>query len=235
VPVLLARTPSTLIDGEPIMEDFMAKMKEKVDGDIAYDDGLVSEMRKREKLLNEHEMAGASKTNRYTYARWMAYSSHVIARNWNVLGWENPRWWDNFTMADACEHERGRRLVQILKSDRREKKRTIVFASAVFHQQFAAHVVPHRQFIDKQVMKLLGYRNVAYIVPQGSYVGGRRLTKGDLKRGIMLMEQGECEAAVMSIYVGGAGLNCQTMNSIIFMGPMTSDYRIKQAKGNSFQ
>lgn len=51
----------------------------------------------------------------------------------------------------------------------------------------------------------------------------------------MLIEQDKCEAAVMSIYVGGAGLNCQTMNSIIFMAPSTSDYQIKQAKGNSFQ
>jgi hypothetical protein len=84
-------------------------------------------------------------------------------------------------------------------------------------------------------MKLLGYQHIAYIVPQGSYVGGRRLTKKDLKRGIMLIEQDKCEAAVMSIYVGGAGLNCQTMNSIIFMAPSTSDYQIKQAKGNSFQ
>ena len=100
--------------------------------------------------------------------------------------------------------------------------------------QFAAHVIPHHLLADKQVMKLLGYQNVAYIVPEGSYVGGQRLTKRDFNRGVMLIEQNECEAAVMSILVGGAGLNCQSMNSIIFMGPLTSNYQIKQAKGNSF-
>lgn len=233
-PILLIRTPNTLIDGKPIMEDFMAKMKEKPDGDITYDAALVLEIQKREKLLDEYEMAGASKITRYTYGRWTAYSSHVVMCDWNFRGRENPSWWDNFTIADAREFERGRRLVQILESYKRSGKKTIVFASAIFHQQFAAHVNPHQLFADKQVMKLLGYKNVAYIVPQGSYVGGKRLTKGDLKRGIMLIERNECDAAVMSIYVGGAGLNCQSTNSIVFMSPSTSEYQIKQAKGNSF-
>ncbi len=112
---------------------------------------------------------------------------------------------------------------------------TIVFASAIFHQQFTAYIRFHLFIADKQVMKLLGYQNVAYIVPQGSYVGGQRLMKKDLKRGIMFIEQDKCEAAVMSIYVNGAGLNCQIMNSIIFMGPFTFNYQIKQANGNSFQ
>lgn len=232
-PILLCRTPSTLIDGEPIMEDFMAKMREKLDGDVAYNQALVSEMQKRKKLLDEHEAAGASKA-RYAHARWLAYSSQVITRNWHVQGRENPSWWNNVTITDVCEYERGRCLVKILKGHKQAKKRTIVFASAVFHQQFAAHVIPYHLVIDKQVMKLLGFQNVAYIVPEGSYVGGRRLTKRDLKRGTMLIEQNKCEAAVMSIYVGGAGLNCQTMNSIVFMGPLTSHYQIKQAKGNLF-
>ena len=118
--------------------------------------------------------------------------------------------------------------------DKQASKRTIVFANEAFHQQSAAHVIPHQLLTDKQVTKLLGYQNVAYIVPEGSYVGGQRLTKRDLNRGVALIEQNECEAAVMSILVGGAGLNCQSMNSIVFMSPLTSDYQIKQAKGNSF-
>jgi superfamily II DNA or RNA helicase len=149
VPILLIRTPSTRIDGEPIMEDFMAKMKEKVDGDIEYNNALVLETQKRDNLLNKHEIDGASKTTRYTYARWCAYSSQVITRNWNTLGRENPGWWNNFTLKDACEYERGRRLVKILKSDKQAGKRTIVFASAVFHQQFAAHVTSNPLLTDK--------------------------------------------------------------------------------------
>jgi len=216
------------------MEDFMAKMKEKVDGDVAYDDALVLEIQKRERLLDEHEAAGASKIIRYTYSRWIAYSSQVITRNWKSRGREDSSWWNEFTLEQACEFARGRRLVQILESNKRTGRRTIVFATAVFHQQFASHVNPHQLLADEQVMKLLGYQHVAYVVPEGSYVGGQRLTKRDINRGVMLIEQNECEAAVISILVGGAGLNCQSMNSIVFMSPLTSDYQIKQAKGNSF-
>jgi hypothetical protein len=69
VPILRARTPSTVIDGETIMEDFTAKMKEKVDGDIPYDNAFVLEMQEQEKLLNDYEMTSALKLTRYTYRR----------------------------------------------------------------------------------------------------------------------------------------------------------------------
>lgn len=149
VPILLIRTPATFIDGKSIMEDFMAKIKEMNDGDITHGNSLVLEMQQRETLLNQHETTGASKTTRYTYARWTAFSSQVITRRWNALGRDDPSWWDNFTIADACEYERGRRLVHMLQSRKQANKKTIVFASAVFHQQFAAHVRFYLFIADK--------------------------------------------------------------------------------------
>ena len=42
---------------------------------------------------------------------------------------------------------------------------------------------------------------------------------------------GDCKAAVMIIHVGGVGLNCQSMDAIIFMDPPTSDMHKRQVKG----
>jgi len=72
--ILLTITPSTIIDGEPIMEGFMSKMEEKVDRDIEYDNAL---FRKCESTQSAR-MAGALKTARYTYARGTAYSSKAV-------------------------------------------------------------------------------------------------------------------------------------------------------------
>jgi hypothetical protein len=68
-------------------------------------------------------------------------------------------------------------------------------------------------------------------VPENSLMGGQRLTKRSIKAGLQWIKNGECDAAVMSISVGGAGLNCQSMNAMVFMAPPTSDSLRKQAKG----
>jgi len=57
--ILLTITPSTIIDGEPIMEGFMSKMEEKVDRDIEYDNAL---FRKCESTQSAR-MAGARDGN----------------------------------------------------------------------------------------------------------------------------------------------------------------------------
>ena len=63
-------------------------------------------------------------------------------------------------------------------------------------------------------------------------MGGERLTKRMIEDGIQGTIDGKCEAAVMSILVGGVGLNCQSMNAIVFMDPLTSDVQKRQVKGN---
>ena len=118
VPILLTQTLSILIDGNPIIEDFMVKMKEKVDADIAYDNAFVLETQKRVFLLDEHEAAGASKIIRYTYARWTAYLSQA---DWKYPGWEDSSWWDEFTIEHAREVARRRRLIGVEQARREEE------------------------------------------------------------------------------------------------------------------
>jgi len=64
-------------------------------------------------------------------------------------------------------------------------------------------------------------------------MGGVRLNHKMIDRGTEMIAEGTCDAAVMSILVGGTGLNCQSMNRIIFMDPPTSDFQRKQAKGKT--
>ena len=73
---------------------------------------------------------------------------------------------------------------------------------------------------------------MAYVLGEGSVIDGVRLKPKMVERGTDMIEDGTCDAAVFSIFVGGAGLNAQSMNRIIFMDPPTSDVQQKQAKGN---
>ena len=57
---MLTQHPSTPIDSKPIMEDFMTKMKEKVDGDIVYE-----KCARFGNAIDGHEAGGASKIIRY--------------------------------------------------------------------------------------------------------------------------------------------------------------------------
>jgi len=84
-----------------------------------------------------------------------------------------------------------------------------------------------------QVIRLLGFRNVAWIVSEGSIIAGERVTGHIAREGRRKIEDGLCDCALVSIHVGGAGLNCQTMNRIVFMDPPTSDVQMRQAKGIS--
>ena len=78
---------------------------------------------------------------------------------------------------------------------------------------------------------MMGFKTVAYVVTEGSIMSGRRVTSKMINEGIYSIIDGTCEVAIMSILVGGAGLNCQTMNRIIFMDPPTTDVQKRQAKG----
>ena len=66
-------------------------------------------------------------------------------------------------------------------------------------------------------------------------MAGQRLSKRSIEAGLQSIKEGKYDAVVMSILIGGTGLNCQSMNQIIFMDPPTSDVAKKQAKGNSLR
>jgi len=66
-------------------------------------------------------------------------------------------------------------------------------------------------------------------------MAGQRLSKRSIEAGLQSIKEGKCDAAVMSILIGGIGLNCQSMNQIIFMDPPTSDVVKRQAKGSNFE
>ena len=62
----------------------------------------------------------------------------------------------------------------------------------------------------------MGFKNVAYIVMEGSIMCGHRITSKMIDEEVHNITEDASEAAVMSILMGEAGLNCQTMNQIIF-------------------
>ena len=77
----------------------------------------------------------------------------------------------------------------------------------------------------------MGFKNVAYIVMEGSIMCGHWIISKMMDEGVCNIIKSACEAVVMSILVGGARLNCQTMNQIIFMDPPTTDVWKRQARG----
>lgn len=72
---------------------------------------------------------------------------------------------------------------------------------------------------------------VCYVVAEGSLLCGKRVTQRSLDEDFAAIVKGECDVALMSVAVGGAGVNCQTMNRVVFMEPPTTDTARKQAKG----
>jgi len=141
VPLLLLRTSKTKIDGVTIMPDYEESLVAILSGEIPFKE-LRKEIQYRENLLSwyyaQRDKGGA---NRYVLGRWVSYSSSVIKRNW-VTQREDPTWWDSFTLEDASEFARGACLVKLLRCWKNQGKKPIVFASAVFHQQFAGKVIP---------------------------------------------------------------------------------------------
>jgi hypothetical protein len=133
------------------MPDFLGMLVEEKAGDIQHE-VLVGEIHKRETILNHHYGSGIAKTDRYVLARWLSYSSWVITHEWSKKGTTDPKWWDGFSLREACEFERGRCLVDWLKSKKALGKKPIVVAYAVFHQQFAAQV----KFIQSSFADMIG-------------------------------------------------------------------------------
>jgi hypothetical protein len=139
IPILMRRTRKSKIDGELVLPDHFGNLKPVKDGtiDIA---GIQDEIRQRNQLLDDYYKGKENRLERYNTARLLAYSSWVVKKNWNLTGRTDRSWWDDFTIVDATEFERGRRLIKILRKAREQGRCPMVFAYFVFHQQFAAKV-----------------------------------------------------------------------------------------------
>ena len=82
-----------------------------------------------------------------------------------------------------------------------------------------------------QVLELLGWQKVAYVIGEGTMIGGRGQTAEKNKAMFQSLQASEMQAGVLNIKVAGAGLNCQHMNMIIFMAPCTTETIQTQVKG----
>ena len=71
------------------------------------------------------------------------------------------------------------------------------------------------------------------IVKDGSVMLGRRWAKSALAEMFGRIQAGQCDCAVASLTVAAAGLNCQSLNAVVFLSPCTSDAYETQAKGKS--
>ena len=140
VPLLMLRTADTIINGQPIMPNYMGNLAKVSDGEITQEQ-ITEEMKFRTEMLDAYLWEQSKGPNRYVLARWLSYSSWVLSRQWNSEGRENVAWWNGFDMKEVKEFERGRRLVKMLDEWKQEGKRIIIFARAVFHQQYAAQVL----------------------------------------------------------------------------------------------
>jgi hypothetical protein len=136
LPIMLRRTPQTTIEGKAVITDYLSLLIEMPEGRIDVRT-LRNEMGDRDMMVREAGWGGSTK---YLNGRLLAYSSLFLRRNWEAQGRRDPSWWDGFTLRDAEEFERGRRLVKVLKELKQRGYRPMVFAQYVFQQQFAARV-----------------------------------------------------------------------------------------------
>ena len=111
------------------------------DGEIKLSD-LATEIPIRKQLLEEY-LRGLPCTqlhSRYVGAWCLSYSSRYTRKRWPETG-RTQGWWDDFTLQDAMEYERGRRLVKILREAKRAGKKPLILTYYQFHQQLAAKVL----------------------------------------------------------------------------------------------
>ena len=88
IPLLLLCTADTIIDGQPIMLNYMGNLVEVSDGEITQAQ-IVKEMKFRTEMLDAYLWEQCKGPNRYVLARWLSYSSRVLSRQWNNEGREN--------------------------------------------------------------------------------------------------------------------------------------------------
>lgn len=71
-----------------------------------------------------------------------------------------------------------------------------------------------------------------YIFQESTPTPVGKMTKKLSKEMLSRLKTGDVAAGVFSLSVGGAGLNAQKFNTLIFMSPCSSQYLEEQGKGN---
>lgn len=141
IPVMLRRTLQTIIDGQRAVEkNYFENMVVDCSGEIDIED-IQGEITLRNKLLDEYIGRDPMvRVDRYIMARYLAWTSKAIKEDWKNRGRDSETWWEGFTLEDAKEYERGRRLVEMLQCLKARGKKPVIFAFYGMHQQFAAQV-----------------------------------------------------------------------------------------------
>jgi hypothetical protein len=140
VPIMIRRTPKTILEGHSIIRDYMGMLKYLPVGEINIA-SLSTEMSARQQLMVEYSVPSK---DRLSKMRSLAYTPKYLTRYWEGTGRTDLRWWDGFTVENACEFRRGRTLYQVLRDWRTQGFKPLVFAYGVFQQQFAARVPPQK-------------------------------------------------------------------------------------------
>jgi len=138
IPILLRRNESTMIDGKPAMENYRDRLIMVSAALKPSDIERNNERSERGWMLKE--LDDGNPTYRMVIARWLAWTPWFYLRDWPNNGRHSKSWWDDFKLADARQYARGRKLFNVLKEIKREGGKPIVFASYIFHLEFAAKV-----------------------------------------------------------------------------------------------
>jgi len=81
------------------------------------------------------------------------------------------------------------------------------------------------------VVELVGFKTTSYICAEGTVLAGQKVTEKTSEKHAEWIADGSADSAVISILVGGGGLNTQKMNCMIFLGPVPSRLKLHQALG----
>jgi hypothetical protein len=71
------------------------------------------------------------------------------------------------------------------------------------------------------------------LVANGSILSRKRWSKSLLATSQANIFSGKCDSVLASPIVGGAGLNCQSLNAVVFMSPLPSAAVETQCKGTA--
>lgn len=139
VPILLLRNEFTIIDGQPAMKNYRAMLVPMPEARIPLSEVDVNnERQKREEMVRQ--VTEGNPTAAMVFARWLAWSSWLVTRNWIEKGRGSKNWWNEFTLDDAKEFARGRKFVSVLQKIKRYGGRPIIFAEYIFLLEYAAKV-----------------------------------------------------------------------------------------------
>jgi len=139
VPIMIRRTGESKIDGKALCIDWMSNARYDMNGEISLTT-LAPEIQRRTDVIRNSNTQYLAAPNRMLVRRLVAYSSKAIEitkiKSKNKL----RAAWESFTLRDASEFERGRRLIKILSELRSRGLKPIIFAAWQLHLQFAARV-----------------------------------------------------------------------------------------------